>query len=174
MKSFAKLSLGICFITLSCAHTPPLTPNPTPYEPFGSLGGYEDMQINENTFNVSFKGNGWTSQERASDFALLRSAELTLNNGFNYFIIAGTQDNTKNASISLPSRAYSTAGVYPYGNQLYGNQITTTYPGGTINISKPAITMTIMCYKEKPKMDGVIYEPKFLVKSIKDKYNLSE
>ena len=36
-----------------------------------------------------FKGNGYTSKDKTFDFALLRSAELTLENGYRYFVVVG-------------------------------------------------------------------------------------
>jgi hypothetical protein len=37
--------------------------------------------------SLTFKGNGYTSRERATDFNLLRCAEVCLENGYKYFVI---------------------------------------------------------------------------------------
>ena len=47
----------------------------TAYQPDGLTGGYSEVQLSENVWRVSFKGNGYTSRERAVDMALLRSAD---------------------------------------------------------------------------------------------------
>jgi len=58
----------LAFILQGCA---------TSYQKTSFTGGYSETQLDENVFNVSFKGNGYTSRERVADFTLLRSAELT-------------------------------------------------------------------------------------------------
>ena len=45
-------------------------------------GGFTESQLDTNVFRVTFKGNGYTSPDRAEDMALLRSAELALQHGF--------------------------------------------------------------------------------------------
>jgi hypothetical protein len=61
---------------------------PTPYQPSGLIGGYQEKQVSENSFKVYFFGNGYTRGERASDFVLLRSAEVADQHGFPYFAVA--------------------------------------------------------------------------------------
>ena len=63
------------------------------YQPRGQTGeGFTETQLDKNVFRVSFSGNKYTDSERASDFALLRSAELTLQHGYKYFIMADNSD----------------------------------------------------------------------------------
>lgn len=109
-------------------------------------GGYSETQLTENIFNVAFNGNGFTSQQQASDFALLRSAEITINNGYKYFIISKV-DNYINTSIS--------------GNK---DQIGSS--------SEPKINNTIVCFKGKPEINDIVYEAEFIIKSIKTKYEI--
>ena len=63
------------------------------YQPRGETGeGFTETQLDKNVFRVSFSGNRYTDSERASDLALLRSAELTLLHGYTYFIVADNSD----------------------------------------------------------------------------------
>jgi len=62
----------------------------TGYQPKSFTGGYTDMKLQDNIYRVTFKGNGYSSMERAGDFALLRSAEVTIQNGYKYFIVLET------------------------------------------------------------------------------------
>src|SRR5438128_2477527 len=63
----------------------------TPYQERGVMGGgYTDMQLGENTFRVSYEGRA--SGEEASDYALLRSAELAKEKGFRYFVVASGEN----------------------------------------------------------------------------------
>lgn len=50
-------------------------------------GGYSDHQIDTNTFRVSFRGNGFTSEDEVQDYLLRRCAEVTRKAGFDYFEI---------------------------------------------------------------------------------------
>ena len=45
------------------------------------------MQLRHDVFHVSFDGNGFTSKSRAADIMMLRNAEITLENGYRYFVI---------------------------------------------------------------------------------------
>ena len=49
------------------------------------MRGYEDSQIGVAEFAVSYAGNNYCSEEKAKDFAMLRCAELALQNGYGYF-----------------------------------------------------------------------------------------
>ncbi len=64
----------------------------------GFIGGFSEVQLDPQTFRVTFKGNEYTSRERVTDFVLLRSAELALAHGFAYFIITESEDYIEGAS----------------------------------------------------------------------------
>jgi hypothetical protein len=69
----------------------------TKYQPVGLTGGYSNIQIDANTYRVSFRGNGMTSRERVETYMLYRCAELTAEAGYDYFMIVGgvpTQNKT--------------------------------------------------------------------------------
>jgi hypothetical protein len=146
----------------------------TPYQRVGLTGGYSETQLGENIFQVSFRGNGYTSRERASDFCLLRAAELTLEKGFRYFIIVESEKNTKIGTYTTPTQSYTTGSAYGYGNYAYGSATTTTYGGQTYIITKPRATNTILCFKDKPSINGLVYDAEFVVKSIKQKYGFNK
>ena len=55
--------------------------------------GHTEIQVDENAYMVSYIGDHNTSQAQAADFALLRSAELTLEKGYKYFVVVN-QENT--------------------------------------------------------------------------------
>lgn len=137
----------------------------TTYQPNGFTGGYSETRLGENIFNVNFRGNGYTSRERVYDFALLRSAELADKYGYNYFIIVDSKDYTSNT-------AYTTRKTYNTTFDAFGNATTTSYGGETYNISKPSSSNTIVCFTEKPQGKGLIYNAKFIMKSIKSKYGI--
>jgi hypothetical protein len=144
----------------------------TSYQKRGLTGGFSDTQLGENIFQVSFKGNAYTSRERASDFTLLRSAELSLENGFKYFVIVDSEKYTKTSTHTTPTTSYTTGNAYGSGNYAYGSATTTTTGGQTYVYSKPRSTNTIVGFKDKPKTGGLAYEAEFVIKSIKAKYDI--
>lgn len=83
----------------------PLAGCATSYQPKSFSGGYSEIRLREDLFEVSFQGNGSTSRERAADFALLRSAEVALENGFPYFVIISEDQK--------PSMSSYTRGLQP-------------------------------------------------------------
>ncbi|MFC7377594.1 hypothetical protein [Brevundimonas sp. GCM10030266] len=59
----------------------------TPYAPAGpdSRYGYSEQRVDSDRFRVSFAGNSVTSREQVEMSLLLRAAELTLENGHDWF-----------------------------------------------------------------------------------------
>ena len=68
----------------------------TPYQPLAEGYGFGQQQLETNRYRVYFSGNSLTPRETVENYLLYRAAELTLNNGKDYFVIAdqGTEVNT--------------------------------------------------------------------------------
>jgi hypothetical protein len=145
----------------------------TAYQRDGLAGGYTETQFGENIFQVSFRGNGYTRGERASDFALLRSAEVATENGFRYFIVVESGKDSSLSTYTTPTQSYTTGSAYGHGNMAYGSATTTTYGGQTYIIRKPSATNTIICFKEKPGITGLVFDAEFVKKSLKQKYGIT-
>jgi hypothetical protein len=79
----------------------------TPYTGSGLLGGYSDTALAPDVYRISFQGNGYTSQERTQDFAILRAADLTLSHGYRYFGIINQMEGGSSAVINTPGQAYT-------------------------------------------------------------------
>lgn len=126
--------------------------------------GHSETQLDRNIFRVTYTGDEFTSEEAAIDFSLLRSAELTIENGYSYFIIIDKNASTKTELFSLPA-TYQT---YSYGS---GSATTYAYGGGTYSSSSPSSDNTIMMFKEKPS-DGISYNAEFVANSIRKKYKI--
>ena len=74
----------------------------TGYRPLNDSSGYWDERIepSSNKFTIGYDGNKWHSnpvnrKERVMDLALLRSAEVALENGFKYFIVSDSKVYTE-------------------------------------------------------------------------------
>lgn len=65
---------------------------PTPYQPVeshsGVSGGFSDQRLTNNRYRVTFAGNGVTSRDTVENYLLYRAAELTLQDGYDSFILA--------------------------------------------------------------------------------------
>lgn len=98
--------------------------------------GYKDTKIASDLFQVSFAGNIKTDDQTAYNYCLYRCAEVTRENGFDYFIIISEKDLTTHA-----------AGV-------------AYHPGGAIAQTSrfPSYNFKIKCGKGvKPKEDNAFY-----------------
>ena len=97
----------------------------------------------------------------AENHALLRSADITLQNGFAFFLIESSSSKTKNSNVSMPSTSTTTF----VGNTAY----TSNNGGSNIAVSKPRVTHTITMYKEKPDAQSVVYDAELLCDSLAKK-----
>ena len=95
MGRFSVILLVLLSISLSSCTTPS-------YQKLDSSVGYWDERINQSadTFKIGFDGTEWNrnsaiEQEKVMDYALLRSAEVALDNGFRYFLISENHSYTE-------------------------------------------------------------------------------
>ena len=79
---------------------------PTPYQPFNpadaSAGGYRDARLDSNHWRVSFAGNSVTSRERVERYLLYHAADLTLGQGFEWFMETDKQTDVTGDAYADP------------------------------------------------------------------------
>lgn len=67
----------------------------TPYQPVSAsnpaAGGFTDQKLAEGRYSVTFAGNRLTSRETVESYLLYRAAELTLEQGYDWFAIVDKQ-----------------------------------------------------------------------------------
>ncbi|QQR80954.1 MAG: hypothetical protein IPJ69_02055 [Deltaproteobacteria bacterium] len=110
----------------------------------GFKGGYTDNHLQDNIYQINFGGNGWTSSEKSSDFALLRAAELTLENEYKYFIVL---DGGTRIVSSETAGSVRTETTY----DAYGRPTTSTKVNQPTKHYEPKTNLIIECFKAKPK-----------------------
>ncbi len=143
----------------------------TSYQNHGFTGGFRDTQLAPDVFRISFHGNAFTSTDRVQDFALLRAADLCLSNGFKYFVVINSADQTKTITQIQPGSSQTTGTVSAYGDSASFNS-TTTYNPTTINhIHKPGVGLMVRGLTEKPE-SGMAFDAAFLSRSLREKYQL--
>jgi hypothetical protein len=84
MKILQAAAAATALIALSACATG------APYRPAASAGGYgyTDQRLEQNRFRLTFKGGASTRRADVEDYLLYRVAELTLADGFDYFILS--------------------------------------------------------------------------------------
>ena len=115
-----------------------LTACATPYQKLGAMGGFDETRLAPNVWRVTFKGNGYTSTDRAEDLVLLRSAELAMQYGFPFFGFQSTRVETTEGSYTTPVTTVASGNAYRAGNTLYGSATATSYGGNTVTWTKPS------------------------------------
>ncbi len=107
----------------------------TTYRPATGQGfyrdGYSDRQIEPGRYIVSFSGNSVTSRDTVERYLLFRAAELTLQNGFDYFVAVQRDTDRQSRTYSTGFGAYGPYGAFggwgpawnfygPYGYRSFG------------------------------------------------------
>ncbi|HUS24029.1 MAG TPA: hypothetical protein VM369_03700 [Candidatus Binatia bacterium] len=94
----------------ACAHA-------TPYQRADRGEGYTDQKIENARYRISFAGNRLTPRETVENYLLYRAAELTLENGFDYFVLAerSTDAQTQYQQSVSAFGGFGHYGWYPAG-----------------------------------------------------------
>lgn len=82
----------------------------TPYRPATGQGfnrtGFSDQRIEANRFLVNFAGNTVTDRDTVERYLLYRAAELTLQNGYDYFITVDRQTDRQARTYATPGAGF--------------------------------------------------------------------
>ena len=123
----------------------------TPYQSSSFMGGFDETKLSKDSYQVNFRGNKYSSTQRAIDFTLLRSAELTLESGYTYFVVINSQNRTQK-SLDYNPGSLNVASSYSVS-------------------SKPSTTNTIQMLKSEP--DGIFsYHAPTVAASLIRKYGI--
>jgi len=123
-------------------------------------------------WRVSFRGNGYTKEEKAEDFALLRSAELALANDFTHFAFSSSKTGSEVSSYTAPETATTIGNANVYGNTISGSSTTQYSGGGTTYISRPTANNVVVMFKGKPNINAMVYGANFICSSVGRKYEV--
>ncbi len=105
-KRTAAITVGLALVAglAACA-------SPTPYQPDipgqQTSGGYSDVEIEPNRFRVSFQGNTLTSRETVEGYLLFRAAELTVQQGYDWFSIVERSTDKQSRTYVEPDPLYT-------------------------------------------------------------------
>jgi hypothetical protein len=122
----------------------------TSYQPDGFTGGYSDTQLSDNVFSVTFNGNAYTDPHKASDFRMLRAADLAVQHGFRYFVI----EDSANTSTTSFMGSYGAGSMG--GGEMYS-------PRGTIRI---------VCFAKKGNDSRTYLDASLISNNVRSKYDI--
>ena len=125
-----------------------------PLQPDNYETRISSTRLGTDSFIVSYSGQ--VTDEQVVDLALLRSAELSLQNGFSYFIIVETDQS---------------AAIYATAESTSATEFT-LHNGLQLQHTAPGATNTIVCFKHKPA--GFAYVSLLVKSSLRAKYGLDQ
>lgn len=118
--------LVLCFLFSGCV---------TQYQRNGYTGGFSDIKLNADLFEVTFNGNGYTGASTVKRYFLRRCAEVTLENGFDYFVFVDQEAYAGKYGGGSTERGTITkdfAGNYEYRGTIEQSSVTKHGRTGTI------------------------------------------
>ena len=109
------LTLTVVLIVGGCA---------TPYRSEKRGTGFSEFRITDDTFSVTFRANSATREERVDKYILRRASELTLEHGFQFFVVLTEKGRDRTSSIG--------------------------YSGVKFPVITPGKTIRIRCFRGRP------------------------
>ena len=123
----------------------------TPYKQAtkATANGYFDTKLQDGMYEVLFNGNDNTSTAKANNFALLRAAEVCLENGYQSFeVMRKTEDFTEKEVDT--------------GIKIFGGTLS------NIENSEPKISLVIRCSKS----NDLLYKAQELKTNLRERYKI--
>lgn len=123
------LIVAVCCAVLLSACSVKYGPRIPGFQP-----GYEDQRLGEATYQIRI-GEAWPKDwPDLEKFAMYRAAELTKQQGKQFFKILSATTQISSHAISSPSQTYVSGTAYRTGNVVNYSGTATTVPGTTSNI----------------------------------------
>ena len=98
----------------------------TPYQPVTDGYGYTEQRIEKNRYRVSFFGNSRTPKQTVENYLLYRAAELTLQAGYDYFVLASNDTEANTRYQQTFGGYYGFGSYYWYPHAALGASATST------------------------------------------------
>ncbi len=137
--------------------------SPTPYQIVDDDGGYSDQQIESDRYRVTFEGNRATPRETVENYALYRAAELTLEQGFDYFRVVSKEVEPVIGAVRGVSPGFG-IGI---GGGNVGFGVSSSFGGGRPDYSYVTYLDIIVFEGEKPADDRESYDALDVVERLK-------
>ncbi len=134
----------------------------TPYQPLQPNGGYSEQQIEANRYRVTFVGNSLTTREEVENYLLFRMAELTVGQGYDYFVVADNDTESNTVYMQTMTGYDSFDPFYP---RFWPHS---TFVSGTATpiTNYKALAYVVMYKGAKPDADANAYDARAVQKSL--------
>lgn len=143
----------------------------TTYQPDGLTGGFRETRLDENVWEVFFGGNAFADEQKVRDFAMLRAAEITLEHGYQYFVVLDEADWNKVVTTRSSGTAHTNYSGTVSNGHVSGSATTTYDPSSTNTFEKPRSRRVIMAFEEKPE-GFASYSATYIKDSISESYDI--
>ena len=122
-----RVQATLIALTAACL----LTSCATAYQPDGVTGGYSDQRLADNAARVSFRGNRFNTPETLHSYLLRRCAEMTLQDGYNYFVLVHSEEpnqgNTNIHGASADDEFRASATITMFNRNFHFDFVTTRF-----------------------------------------------
>lgn len=153
------IPLGLTLLALAGCETPTL------YQPAAgpTAVGYSEVRIEPGRYRVTFLGGSGAPASQVSDFVLLRAAELTVRDGYDWFRVTGREGDR------APPRSSSSVSIGAGGGSFgrgggFGLGLGTSIPlGGGPQITR---SVEILAGHAPQPTDPDIYDARGILKAI--------
>lgn len=139
------------------------------YQSYQGGVGYSSIHQNDNIYTVTYTGTKTTKIEKVNDFALLRSAELAIEKGYNYFVI--TQATNNKGVLGSNGTGIAADDKTNYSASEGGGSFGASFSPLISNRPKAESKLVIYLFNEKP--DTLSYEAKLIERALKQEYEMN-
>ena len=129
----------------------------TPYKAASkpTSDGYFDTMLQTGLYDITFNANGDTTIKRAQDFALLRAAEVCLENGYRSFSIVNSSNNSQTETdIVSNTNVYNRNYLFSYSY--------------LVSETKPKVSIMVQCSSDR----NLFFNAESIRVNLRKKYNL--
>lgn len=129
----------------------------TPYKAASkpTSNGYFDTMLQTGVYDITFNANEETEIKRAQDFALLRAAEVCLENGYQSFSVVNSSNNSKTETDVVTN------------TNTNNNNYSFSY-SYLVSETKPRVSILIQCSLTK----DLFFDAKSISTNLRKKYKL--
>ena len=166
MAIVIAIALSGCTTTLSKPRT------------FDQLGSFTTTPLNNKTFRVGYQGSPNMGFGTAEEITLVKSAQTTVLNGFQYFKVLNDPSN-RNQQRPRQAVVYP-APMYPYYGYGYGHRRFPGYfdpyynmPPQVVNVDPVQVSYTIECFKDKKSAPSDAFDARLILQNLGQKYGVS-
>jgi hypothetical protein len=143
--TFAALMLTLA----ACATTAP----PYAAAPNASGAGYSEQQIESNRYSVTYRAPSGADPALLQDYALLRAADITLQNNHEWFWVDNRATDGRTSSYSGPSIGIGIGGASFGHHTAFGTGVGLNFPLGGHSTEKASSATIDIRFGEGAKPD---------------------